>query len=828
MTYSSEVMDVHNIAESLAKENSHGSYGAPHLMRALMMNEIGLASLLVTWGIDINYLKEWADIRIENYPKNGKMIAAPSPDKEVEKILEVAEICQLKLNEPQLSPVCLLMALCKNDLAFSKEQLKSLPISEQVIIENSLQNSLTNTKLEKSDQPIQSIGNIVAGSKYLDQYCIDKTDLALHDELDPIVGRDTETRMMMEVLSRRSKPNVIIVGEPGVGKTALVEGFAQEINSGEVPDFLKTAKLLELDLGALIAGASYKGEVEDRMKKIIGEIKQFEKAILFIDEIHLILDPNGGLNGMANLLKPELARRHLTVIGATTIEEYRKFIEPDAAFSRRFELLEVKEPDAASCLQMLKVLVPKYQAHHELEVADEVMQETIYLASRYIPDRRLPDIAIDLTDRTMAALRLINDRAAIDLQKLSTEFKEIKKVNVKIPNAEALKSWNVFFLKLKNSISPILFSRVEVDVEFHQLSDPKECSQTLETLFSKLEKAAKVKVSELSKTDVAAIVADSTGIPLGKLQTKEKERLLNMEDHLKKRVVGQDHALKTIAEAVVESRSGLQKANQPIGSFFFLGPTGTGKTELAKSMAEFLFNDENALIRFDMSEFKESHSAALLYGAPPGYVGYKEGGLLVNKIRQKPYSIVLFDEIEKAHSSVFDIFLQILDEGRLTDKLGREGDFSNAIILFTSNIGSQYIIDTFKENKIPTHQELLEKMSQHFRPEFLGRLTEVLPFAPINEDSVTHIFKIQLRHLERALSMQGVKLILSEAATKALAMEGFTPEYGARPLRGVIRNRLRQPISRKLIAGEIKKGDAIHLDWKKDDLVWEIKPLTKN
>ena len=616
--------------------------------------------------------------------------------------------------------------------------------------------------------------------------------------------------MVMEILSRRTKPNVIIVGEAGVGKTALVDGFALDIVNNQVPQSLMNVQLFELDLGSLIAGASYKGEIEDRLKNILREIKQFDKAILFIDEIHTLLDNKGPIGGgVGNLLKPELARGEITVIGATTLDEYRKIIEPEQAFSRRFEVLQVNEPDIETAIKMLEKLVPYYETHHTLKINKNTVAECVKLAKRYMKDRRLPDAAFDLLDRTMAAIRLMNDTSELNLTDLNEQLEALK--NIEEDEPEKLKAAKWLYNLLQNKLSAVLLGKLEDDTQVETFETSGEYITYFDRNMPLLAGLAKNKASEVNKEDIAAIISYKIGIPIGKIQSQEKERLLNMESFLKRRVVGQDQALKAVSDAILESRSGLNKKGQPIGSFFLLGPTGTGKTELAKSIAEFLFNDEKAMIRFDMSEFKEEHSAALLYGAPPGYVGYEEGGLLVNKIRQQPYSVLLFDEIEKAHPSVFDIFLQIMDEGHMHDRLGKEGDFSNSLILFTSNIGSEWIAEQLQKGQMPASNQLMDIMARHFRPEFLARLSEIVPFAPIAESNVVRIFDIQLKGLIEALNKMGINFTITDEAKSMLALGGFTPKYGARQLSGVIRNQLRRPISRYIISGELKKGNTIHI-----------------
>lgn len=802
------------VAQSLAKENHHTTYGAGHLLKGILHNDVGLASILAVWGVDVHYLRDWADIRIEKYPKSARTEPEPRGDGQVQATLEVSDIIRMKLGEDEITPLAVLTAISRPGVAFQKDQLKSFPLNETELLEKAMaevgvQNAVSSS-LPSQAKSVTSAGGKVSAQALL-KFCIDKTAVARDGKLDPIIGRDKETRMTVEILGRRTKPNVIIVGEPGVGKTALVEGLAQLIVAEQVPGHLQNASLFQLDMGALIAGASYKGEIEDRLKNIIAEVKQFEKALLFIDEIHILMDPQSGAMGLVNLLKPELSRGELTVIGATTLDEFRKYMEPDEAFARRFELVKVEEPDEITATRMIGKVVTLFENHHQISVASDTIAETVRLARRYVKDRRLPDAAIDLIDRTMAAMRLMSETTQREIDNLRIELEAIRDQNHAKDPQIYTQELRWFDRQLKDRLSPILLGQLEDQPDLNQMEVPGVIADYLTDLLGQLETIGGGSKTTVEKSDVAAVVAHKTGIPLGKIQSKEREKLLQLDEHLKKRVVGQDHATKVIADAILENRSGLSRPGQPIGSFFFSGPTGTGKTELAKTMADFLFNDEKALIRFDMSEFKEEHSAAVLYGAPPGYVGYEEGGLLVTKIKQQPFAIVLFDEIEKAHPSVFDLFLQILDEGTLHDRLGREGDFSNAIILFTSNIGSEWIADQFGKGKIPASNDILDLMTKHFRPEFLGRLTEIIPFSPITESAVINIFNIQLKPLTNLLEKQGITLMLDDDARKALALEGFTPKYGARPIRGVIRNRIRRPLSRMIVAGELPKGSQIRL-----------------
>jgi len=810
------------VAQSLAKEYRHKEFGPAHLLRGLMHQEVGTKSFLNSIGKDAAYISDWADIRMEDYPQSLTVPDEMLGNSAIKVVFEEADNVRVKLGLDAITPVCILVALTKPNVGFDAGQLKSFLLKEKELLDVYMQDEGVQNAIAPSGT---TDGNNVEGSKSttaLLKYCVDRTDLARQGKIDPIIGRDKETRMIMEILSRRTKPNVIITGDAGVGKTALVDGFALDIVNNQVPQSLLNVSLFELDLGSLIAGASYKGEIEDRLKNILREIKQFDKAILFIDEIHTLLDSKGPIGGgVGNLLKPELARGEITVIGATTIDEYRKIIEPEQAFSRRFEVLQVNEPDIDTAIKMLEKLVPYYEDHHGLKIDNEAVKDCVRLAKRYMKDRRLPDSAFDLMDRTMAAIRMMNDTSDKTLTELKEKFNELKDAG---PDGSAVAEFKWLYTLMQNKTSAVLLGKLEDETQVSAFETVDEYIEYFERNLPFLEELAQSKTSEVEKQDIAAIISYKTGIPLGKIQAQEKERLLNMEGFLKKRVVGQDQALKAVADAILESRSGLNKKGQPIGSFFLLGPTGTGKTELAKSIADFLFNDEKAMIRFDMSEFKEEHSAALLYGAPPGYVGYEEGGLLVNKIRQQPYAVLLFDEIEKAHPSVFDIFLQILDEGHMHDRLGKEGDFSNSLILFTSNIGSEWIAEQLSQGHLPTSNQLMEVMAQKFRPEFLARLSEIVPFKPISEENVVRIFDIQLKSLVDSLEKMGIGFSISEDAKSMLALGGFTPKYGARQLSGVIRNQLRRPISKYIISGELKKGQGVHItkEADNDNLEWSI------
>ncbi len=818
MSFTDSVKKAVHIAQAHAKDFAHSTFGPAHLLKALLHKEVGLRSKLESSGKDIFYMEEWADVRIETYPK-GRPEESPKPDAQAEAVFAEADNIRLKFGSDDIDAIHLLISLATPGVGFSYEQLKTFGLTANELIEDAVENKTVSNLVEKGGAAANGGGEKKAGNSALLKFCTDKTAEARTGRIDEIIGRDKEIRMMAEILGRRSKPNVIIVGEPGVGKSSLVDGFALNVVNGHVPDNLKNVTVFELDFGSLVAGASYKGEVEDRLKNIVKELKQFDKAILYIDEIHQLLDKNGGASGAANLLKPELARGELTVIGATTNEEYRKYIESDDAFSRRFEVVRVEEPDDATAVRMLNKIIPYYEKHHALTVDKDAAPEAIRLARRFAKERSLPDAAIDLLDRTMASVKFAANTATDDLKKLDEALAEL--LAKKEETLDLLSELKWFHKELNNKVSHVLTGQLDDETDINTLETTEAISDYLKDVLARLSKLAEDIKSHVDKTDIAAMIAHKTGIPIGKLGGQERERLMGMEAILQKRVVGQDHAIKSLSEAILEARSGLNKQGQPIGSFFLLGPTGTGKTEVAKSLAEFLFQTETAMIRFDMSEFKEEHSAALLYGAPPGYVGYEEGGVLVNKIRQQPYAIVLFDEIEKAHPSVFDIFLQILDEGKMHDRLGKEGDFSNAVILFTSNIGAENIIESFAKDVIPKSSDLLEIMANYFRPEFLARLTEIVPFAPISEKNVVKIFEIHVKTLHKSLERQGITLEVTPEAKEKIALMGFTPRYGARPLTGMIRTQLRRPLSKMIIAGEIGKGSHVKVSVDGGELKWE-------
>ena len=731
-----------NIAKSFAAEYSSNAVYPAHLFKAVLHKEAGLVHFLeIDLDKDYFYLQEWADVQMSLAPRSVKPTTDLELSEESIDVLEEAKSYQLRFSLAECEPICVLASLVTPGVGFSFDVLKTLPLTASEICEKmgTGSNVTPNTMANTTAAPTASTTNAIA------KYCINKTAEAAGGKLAPVVGFEDEISTIYEILARKTKSNLLITGEAGVGKTSLINAFAMAVATGKVPTFLQGASIYEVDLAALGADASYKGEVEDRFKRILNEIKEQKNAILLIESIDKLFDKQNSLFGASAILKQELSRGSILLLCTSSIDGYTKNIETDKEFVNKVEKMSIDEPSEADCLEILKGSIKNYEDFHSLTIDENALKETIRLAKRYLTEKALPDSAFDLIDRAMAQVKTAND-------------------------------------------------------------------------MSKEEKRTAIEAADLS-----AVVAKQTGIPLGKVQNSERGKLIGGEETLKKRVVGQDHAVKTVLDSVFESRSGLNKKGQPMGSFFFLGPTGTGKTELSKALAEFLFEDESSLIRFDMSEFKEEHSVALLYGAPPGYVGYEEGGLLVNKIRQKPYSVVLFDEIEKAHKSVFDLFLQILDEGKLHDRLGRVGDFSNALILFTSNIGSQFIVDAFNEGRTPENNELMDIMQGSFRPEFLARLTEIVPFSPIMPDGVVKIFDIHLNGLLKLLAEQNIKLVMTDEVKKQIAAKGYNQQYGARPLIGIIRKELRHPLSKLIIGGQVKEGDTVEVNIIDDKIEFTVK-----
>ena len=726
------------IANSFAEEYCSDAIYPAHLFKAILHKEMGLVHFIESeLDKDYYYLQDWADVQMQLAPRAVRPMRDLELSDESVAVIDQADDYKVKFNLDDTTAVCVLAALVTPGVGFSFDQLKTLPLTPSDISAKMGGANVEAPYMEGAE--LKKSTPAKGGKGAIAKYCTDKTAIARAGNLDNVVGFEKEIGIIYEILGRKTKANLLITGESGVGKTSLVNGFVRELAADKVPGFLSGAIAYELETATLGGDAQYKGEVEDRFKSVIDEIEAQPNAVLIIEKIDKLFDKQGALFGCSTLLKNELSKGRLQLLCTSSIDGFTKNIETDKEMTSNLEKITVEEPTTEQTMEILKGIMPAYEEYHGLTLDEAVLTESIRLAKRYLTEKCLPASAIDLIDRTMAHVKVEND-----------------------------------------------------------LGDEEQ------------------KHTELKTDDLTAVVAKQTGVPMGKVQTGERERLMGGEEALKKRVVGQDHAVKKVLDAVYEARSGLSKKGQPMGSFFFLGPTGTGKTELSKALAEFLFGDESALLRFDMSEFKEEHSVALLYGAPPGYVGYEEGGLLVNKIRQTPYSVVLFDEIEKAHKSVFDLFLQILDEGKLHDRLGRIGDFSNALILFTSNIGAKDIVAKFNSGQIPENNELMDIMQGFFRPEFLARLTEIVPFSPITDKTVTAIFDIHLKGLLKLLAEQDITLELTPEARETIALRGYNQQYGARPVIGVIRKELRHPISKMMIAGKIKAGDHITVGVDKD------------
>ena len=800
--------EIKRIANSYAEEFCSDAIYPSHLFKAVLHKDMGLVHFLETeLDKDYFYLQDWADIQMQLSPRATR----PSSDLELsdegQAVMDEAFSYQEKFGMSSCEPICVLASLVTPGVGFTFDQLKTLPLNATEICNKiGIKTSADGTVVASATTPT---AKSVTGKGVVQQYCINKIEEVQAGKIAPVVGFENEISTIFEILRRTTKSTLLITGESGVGKTSLSNGFATQLAQGRMPSFLNNAKLYELDLAALSADASYKGEIEDRFKKVLAEIRETETAILVIESIDKLFDKQGSLYGAATMLKQELGKGNLLLLCTSSIDGYTKNIETDKEFVTKLEKISLEEPNADLCLRILEGALPTYENFHHLSIAEPVMADAIRLAKRYLTEKALPDSAFDLIDHTMALLKTMNDMSATDLASMEEKLNSLQSADPKMTEEEQMKELEWLNYEMLHKTSCILLAQLDTDTDFSKLPTVEKRVSYLQKSLQQLAGLAAEKRTSVESADLYAVVAKQTGIPLGKVQSKERDRLVNAEGTLKKRVVGQDHAVKIVLDAVFESRSGLNKKGQPMGSFFFLGPTGTGKTELSKALAAFLFEDESALIRFDMSEFKEEHSVALLYGAPPGYVGYEEGGLLVNKIRQKPYSVVLFDEIEKAHKSVFDLFLQILDEGKLHDRLGRVGDFSNALILFTSNIGSQFIVDSFNQGKIPQNNDLMDIMQNYFRPEFLGRLTEIVPFSPITEKTVTRIFEIHLKGLLKLLAEQEITLQMDDEVKRTIAMKGYNPQYGARPVLGIIRKELRHPLSKLIISGQVKSGDTV-------------------
>jgi ATP-dependent Clp protease ATP-binding subunit ClpB len=803
--FSAELLSALEIAKKIAKNNSNKYYSASHLLKAILNRDLSLLKRLEAMGKDVYYLDEWAEVRMEEEPKTTNILDT-EPSDLIDEIIKEAESVRIILNEGEISLYAIAVALSSPGVGFNFDQMKTYPISRNELMEEQI-----------AIPQNENIGTQEVKKGFLGKYCIHK-NLEKKSKMILAIGRETELNTIKEILCRFSKPNVLLIGDRGIGKSILIDTLVQNVIANQVPDVLNKVQLFELDLSSLIAGASYKGEIEDRLKNCIQELRQFPKAILIIEEIHTLLDKNGGDSGVSNVLKGELSKG-LNIIATSTIEEYSKRIEKEQGLSGMFEIVKLEESNDETLFRMIRESIKTYQEHHKIQIDDETISESIRLSRRYLKEKSLPESAINLIDHTMSVLKTSGETFLKEKQSILDKLLLLKQNDSNLSEEQLIKESNWFLTDLINKTTFLMLVDDQNETKIFETSET--IIKHIENLITILEERALDKRIHIEPFDLSLIIAQKTGIPAGKLKEEEKQKLNNIEDVLSRRVIGQDHCIATVSGSILESRSGLSKAGQPIASFFFLGPTGTGKTELAKSLAEFLFQDENAIIRFDMSEFKEEHSAALLYGAPPGYVGYEEGGLLVNKIRQKPYSIVLFDEIEKAHTSVYDVFLQIMDEGKLHDRLGKEGDFSNAIILFTSNIGSDHIVETFNNGQIPSSSSLMEIMANYFRPEFLGRLTEIIPFAPISKENALKIFEIHLKkEFTDLLKNINIEVEIPVEAKLYLAENGYNAKYGARPIKSIIRSHLRRPLAKKIISGEVKDGDKMIVVIENEEVKW--------
>jgi ATP-dependent Clp protease ATP-binding subunit ClpB len=831
-------------AQSLAREHGHNLIESTHLLRALVEQQDGsTVPILQKLGVPVGALRKSVTDQLAGLPKvsgNTQVQLGQSASAILDAAFGEAE----KLADEYVSTEHILLAMAANDRDRAGKILREAGATHEAILQAlaSVRGSarVTDPDPESKQQALSKYGR-------------DLTAVARSGKLDPVVGRDEEIRRVIQVLSRRSKNNPVLIGEPGVGKTAIAEGLAQRIIAGDVPDSLKDRRLIALDMGALIAGAKYRGEFEDRLKAVLREVAEAEgRVVLFIDELHTIVGAGAaeGAADAANMLKPALARGELHCIGATTLDEYRKHIEKDSALERRFQPVFVGEPSVEDTISILRGLKERYEVHHGVRISDNAIVAAATLSNRYITDRFLPDKAIDLVDEAASRVRVQIDSMPEELDQV-----ERKRMQLEIER-EALK-------KESDEASATRSRTVEIEIGdlrtrsdamktrwqnekavIADLRSAKERKEELEVELSRstrmgnLERAAEIRYGELvalekeieskqekldtlqsegsmlseevTSEEIAEIVSKWTGVPVTKMLESEQQKLIHMEDQLHRRVIGQDEALVAVSNAVRRARAGLQDPDRPIGSFIFLGPTGVGKTETARALAEFLFDDEHAMVRIDMGEYMEKHSVSRMIGAPPGYVGYDEGGQLTEAVRRRPYSVVLFDEIEKAHPDVFNIFLQILDDGRLTDGQGRTVDFRNAVLIMTSNIGSQHIIELSEEkSRNEMEDRVMGALKAHFKPEFLNRVDDVMIFHQLERSQIGHIAKIQLARVQKLLAERRLELELTPAALELIAERGYDPQYGARPLKRVIQRLVQDPLAIRILEGEFPEGSKI-------------------
>ena len=819
---------------------------AAHILKAVIMTGESVVNFLFQkLGVNVQNLQMVLDRQLDSYPKVSG--GEPYLSSEANAVLQKAIEYSGKMGDQYVSLEHILLALL-TEKSVASSMLKDAGVTEKEL-------RLAIAELRKGNNVTSQSAEDTYNS--LNKYAINLNERARSGKLDPVIGRDEEIRRVLQILSRRTKNNPILIGEPGVGKTAIAEGLAHRIVRGDVPENLKSKQLFSLDMGALIAGAKYKGEFEERLKSVVNEVIKAEgEIILFIDEIHTLVGAgkSDGAMDAANILKPALARGELRAIGATTLDEYQKYFEKDKALERRFQIVTVDEPDELSTISILRGLKEKYENHHKVRIKDDAIISAVHLSHRYITDRFLPDKAIDLMDEAAARLRLQVDSVPESLDEVSRRIKqlEIEREAIKRENdVQKLEQLNKEIADLKedektqmakwqsekDQINKIQQNKIDIEnlkfeadkaeregnygrvaeIRYGLIKAKEEEIKAVQAQLHSLQGGSAMIKEEVDSEDIADVVSRWTGIPVNKMLQSEKDKLLNLEDELHKRVVGQQEAITAIADAVRRSRAGLQDPKRPIGSFIFLGTTGVGKTELAKALAEYLFDDENLMTRIDMSEYQEKFSATRLIGAPPGYVGYDEGGQLTEAIRRKPYSVVLFDEIEKAHPDVFNVLLQVLDDGRLTDNKGRVVNFKNTIIIMTSNLGSSLIRENFEKITPANHDQViehtrnqvLELLKKTIRPEFLNRIDETIMFTPLNEEEIRQIVNLQLKGVAAMLAANGIVLEFTDEALSFIAQEGYDPQFGARPVKRVIQKYVLNELSKEILSQKIDRNQVI-------------------